>query len=438
MLLILNGCDLFKGLYQATPQTGVGFVPLEKIISEEKLPRGIITLDSKEETARLEVFNLPVLADTQNYEIWLFDSQINVMETLGTFKVNENGSAVINAKASKADISDSDAVIITIEEFPVVEPDPSNITVLRGEITVKADTIEVKLVPVTVLPREVEIKPEEAVKPATMEEKQKEIAEGAIVIIAQETELISLSPDAEDPDKDTKLAYSYTSPFNENGEWQTKYGDAGQYTVTITVSDGELSSSSQALVIVNKKEEPPVIQKFTPETTSLEANEDTSVDFSIEASDLNNDQLKFSWKVDNTETSTDKAFSYKLGFEDAGTHTVSVGVSDSTSEVSQSWSVNVKNVNRKPVLEKIEVISIKETETVRITPSAVDPDKDSLTFRISEPVGDDGVWETSYESAGTYTVTVSVTDGIDTVTQDVKITVQNVNRPPVIKGIVKR
>lgn len=420
-ILLITACDLFKGLYQQP----------SPVLEQEKSPRGVITLDSNAETAKLEVYNLPFLDEKNNYEIWLFDSQINVMESLGTFKVHENGSAVINAKASKADIDDADAVIITLEEFPIIEPSYSNITVLKGNITVHADTTEVKLSkpPETILPeRKAESKPEE---------KEEIEAMSAIVIIAQETELIRLAPEADDPDKDN-LAYTYTSPFNENGEWQTKYGDAGQYTVTISVSDGELSASEQALIIVNKKEEPPIIQKFSPETTSLETSEDSTIDFSISANDLNNDPLKFSWKVDNAEKATDKSFNYKLSFDDAGTHSVSVFVSDSISEVSQSWAVNVKNVNRKPVLENIEEITVKETETVRITPSAVDPDKDPLTFKISEPVGDDGVWETNYDSAGTYTVTVSVSDGTDTVTQDLKVTVQNVNRPPVIKGIGKR
>src|SRR3989338_3178201 len=65
--------------------------------------------------------------------------------------------------------------------------------------------------------------------------------EEAIVIIVEETELVSLVPTANDPDADL-LAYTFTSPLNENGEWQTTYGNAGEYTVTITASDGELTT----------------------------------------------------------------------------------------------------------------------------------------------------------------------------------------------------
>ena len=86
----------------------------------------------------------------------------------------------------------------------------------------------------------------------------------------------------------------------------------------------------------------------------------------------------------------------------------------------------------------INDIIVRETETVRILPAASDPDNDQLTFKITDPIGENGEWQTTNESAGEYKVAVSVTDGKDTVSQDVKIVVQNVNRPPVIKGIVSK
>jgi len=52
----------------------------------------------------------------------------------------------------------------------------------------------------------------------------------------EETEKLSLGLDTEDPDAD-ELVYIFTEPLNENGEWQTTYGDEGEYTATITVSE---------------------------------------------------------------------------------------------------------------------------------------------------------------------------------------------------------
>jgi len=62
-----------------------------------------------------------------------------------------------------------------------------------------------------------------------------------------ETEKISLGLQAEDPDAD-KLSYTFSKPLNNDGEWQTNYGDAGEYEATIAVSDGKESTSENILI----------------------------------------------------------------------------------------------------------------------------------------------------------------------------------------------
>ena len=107
-----------------------------------------------------------------------------------------------------------------------------------------------------------------------------------------ETEKISLGLEAEDPDADV-LTYTFTSPLNDNGEWQTTYGDAGEYTATITVSDGENQVSEEVLIIVNRKEAEPVIDEFFPKEYSVNINEADNIKFKVDASDLNNDELSY-------------------------------------------------------------------------------------------------------------------------------------------------
>src|SRR3989338_8794119 len=81
--------------------------------------------------------------------------------------------------------------------------------------------------------------------------------------VVQETEKISLEPNATDPDAD-RLAVTYSLPLDQNCEWQTAYGDAGEHKATITVSDGTANVSQDVLIIVTKKEEPPKIDLFSP------------------------------------------------------------------------------------------------------------------------------------------------------------------------------
>jgi len=491
--VLLSGCELYEGLYGGEEEEGPVYIPIEEIIViEEEEAKGTATLDSIEEKVTVNVRGLEQ-DESYNYEVWLIDDDTSVQLSIGKFDVDENGDGELIVDISKDDILGTDSIIITKEHDPDDSENPSDVIVLEESIPESADVIDIKLkaveeelVEVIVIEgeeseeeveeeteevgveviiegeeeteeevtEEIEEETEEEVVEEVTEEVEEEIEEeteeevveevveeevepegAANVLIIDETELVKLKPSAYDPDQD-ELTYAFTSPLDEKGEWQTRYGDEGEYTVTVTVSDGVLSTSIDVLLIVNKKEEAPVIEGFSPKSEALETDENSELDFSVTATDLNNDDLVYSWKLDGEETSTKQTYTYETSYDDAGAHTVQLVVSDGTSNVENEWAVTVDNVNREPVLSNIEEINLKETETVTIQPEATDPDGDALTYTISEPVGDDGTWETSYDDAGTYTITVSASDGVDEDTQTVKITVEDVNRPPVIEDIV--
>ncbi len=265
--------------------------------------------------------------------------------------------------------------------------------------------------------------------------------ETPFVVVVQETDLVNLIPKAQDLDAD-KLVFTFTSPLNELGEWQTIYGDAGEYTVTVTVSDGKSTDSRDVLIIVNKKEEAPTIDNSWPIESSLVIEETQSIDFKAEASDLNNDPLTYSWKFDGNEAGSDSEYTYQSDYDSAGTHTVKVDVSDGLSSAARIWSVEVLNVNRKPVMEQIGNLKSKETDEVTITVLATDDDGDALEYGINDPrfTQNENVftWQTGYDSAGEYDVTVTVGDGTDTTEETLILTVENVNRAPVIVDVLQK
>ena len=273
-----------------------------------------------------------------------------------------------------------------------------------------------------------------------LEEPEEEPKGEAKVLIVKETDLVSLKPQASDPDED-KLVFSYTTPIDTEGKWETTYGDAGEYTITLTASDGELSAAKDILIIVNKKEEVPVINEALPEGNTLTSKENSELEFSVVASDLNKDPLVYSWELDGEETSTEKSYVYDLGYDDAGKHTMRIIVSDGVADTSQEWSITVENVNRKPVMDKLSDIQAKETEVIVLEPIAADLDKeDTLTFSIDDAnfrqIDGRFEWQTTYDNSGEYTVTITASDGEDEVSQEVEITIGNVNRPPVIEDII--
>ncbi|MBI2650986.1 hypothetical protein HYX01_00780 [Candidatus Woesearchaeota archaeon] len=273
------------------------------------------------------------------------------------------------------------------------------------------------------------------------DKKAEKISQDAVVIIVEETELVNLVPKAEDPDKDV-LDFTFTSPLNENGEWKTTYGDAGEYTVTITASDGSLTTTKEVLIIVNRKEEAPTIDSFAPEEIALSINETQTVKLSISASDLNKDELKYTWKLDGVPIGNKDSAEYQTTYEDAGSHTLKVAVSDGMFDAEKIWSVTVNNVNRKPVLKEIEDINVKETSSIVIELEASDHDGDKIEYEIDDKRfvqdGNKFTWKTGYDDAGDYLVTASVSDGTDKTTQQFKVKVENVNRAPVILDIIQK
>jgi len=78
-----------------------------------------------------------------------------------------------------------------------------------------------------------------------------------------------------------------------------------------------------------------------------------------------------------------------------------------------------------PVLDPISDISVNEGDTVTLIPTANDPDGDALTYTYTGWMTSD-TYTTGYQDAGIHTVTVTVSDGTLTDSQDVTVTVANV------------
>src|SRR3989344_2737079 len=74
----------------------------------------------------------------------------------------------------------------------------------------------------------------------------------------QETDLVKINAEAIDPDND-QVTYYYSPPLDENGEWQTGYDDAGEYSIEVTASDGQQESKEEIRLVVENKNQPPYV-----------------------------------------------------------------------------------------------------------------------------------------------------------------------------------
>jgi len=272
-----------------------------------------------------------------------------------------------------------------------------------------------------------------------------------------ETEKISLEPNVTDPDAD-KLTVTYTAPLNENGEWQTTYGDAGEYNAVITVSDGIINDSRDVLIIVKKKEEQPVINSLMPTETALSIKEAESINFKISASDLNKDNLIYEWFLDGKKVKDGEEFNYSTGYQDAGSHKILVRVSDGTSSLSRKWGVNVENVERALVFNKIGNRALNEGGELRIELNANDPDGDEVTYHADNiPEGaklEENIfsWKPSFDTvkkegfadivmgkfralSKNFYIQFTAVSKDKKIAQNVVITVKDVNRAPELEDM---
>ena len=76
----------------------------------------------------------------------------------------------------------------------------------------------------------------------------------------QETDLVKVKAEATDLDND-KIVYYYSPPLDDKGEWQTDYDDAGEHDLEITASDGVNQVKQEVKVIVDNKNQPPILSE---------------------------------------------------------------------------------------------------------------------------------------------------------------------------------
>jgi PKD repeat protein len=207
--------------------------------------------------------------------------------------------------------------------------------------------------------------------------------------------------------------------------WQTNYGDAGEYYVTLTATDDQLTTTQEILLVVNRVNVNPEIEDLM----DLEFDEGDIIEFSPEVSDPNNDAVA----VTITEPLASGMFA--TDHTSAGSYEIFVTASDGELDTETSFMLTINDVNELPTITDVEDITISEGETVTIEPMVSDLDGDELTITISEPVGDAGVWETEFIDHGEYEIKITVDDGKDTVSQTITLTVEDVNMPPQIVDI---
>ncbi len=257
---------------------------------------------------------------------------------------------------------------------------------------------------------------------------------------------VSIVPTAADPDGDP-LSWSAQGlppglsidPTTGEITGATDYDSPGTFTITVTASDGS-SDDTQTFewTVTNLT---PVIDAIADQTNA----EGDAVSLTVVATDAEGDAI--SWAATglpaglSIDPSTG-AISGSLSYESSGTYTVELQAGDAFTSATTTFDWTVANTNRPPILAEIPLTAHTENDTVSIELEATDLDGDATSFAaIGLPPGltiDPATGTISgsldFDSAGTYTVSLSVTDGELVDSETVTWIVFDQNRPPIISA----
>ncbi len=227
---------------------------------------------------------------------------------------------------------------------------------------------------------------------------------------------------ATDADGDT-IHYAFSQPLDAAGKWQTREGDAGEYTVTITASDGKDTVTQSIKIIVRAGNRAPVLH-ITDLTPRFFVGETVTIDASAEDPDGDPVSIVYSgWMDGATKIAARK---------DVGTHEVRVIASDGKKVVSERVHVRIDRRNSPPSISPLANRTLIEGETLALSPRVNDPDGDVVAISFSEPLDAQGSWTPTKADVGDHFITITASDGASNTTMPLLVTVLRYNRAPIL------
>ncbi|HUQ37944.1 MAG TPA: cadherin domain-containing protein, partial [Aestuariivirga sp.] len=283
---------------------------------------------------------------------------------------------------------------------------------------------------------------------------------------------------ATDPDAGTTLTYSISGTdaalfninattgavtFKSSPNYETP-GDAGSnniYDVKVTASDGTLSSTKDVAITVTNVNEAPSITSagiasfaenaggtvYTAAATDPDAG--TTLAYSISGTDA----ALFNINATTGAVTFKSSPNYEAPTDAGGNNVydIIVGASDGTNITTQAVAISVTNANEAPTVTSAATASFAENATGTVyTAAATDPDAgttlaysisgaDASLFNINATTGavtlkSSPNYEAPTDAGGNnvYDIIVGASDGTNSATKAVAITVTNINEAPTV------
>jgi len=220
------------------------------------------------------------------------------------------------------------------------------------------------------------------------------------------------------------------------------FDQSGTYSISFTADDGKGGIYKESVELsVGNTNLPPIFDKIGDKSS----RENETLEFKIlNISDPDGDSVQIT--ASNLPTGAiysdpSRTFSWRPEFTQSGTYSGIKFTADDGKggAYNETISITIGDVNRAPVFNFTTTQSGLEGTLLQFTTPATDADGDSLTYSASNlPSGasynastQTFSWTPSSTQSGTYTPTISVSDGKTTTTQTATINISDVNRAPV-------
>ncbi|EOA8958789.1 Ig-like domain-containing protein [Vibrio harveyi] len=259
-----------------------------------------------------------------------------------------------------------------------------------------------------------------------------------------------IAQDAEQDKLTYKLAKNNIATIDSKTgiiSFKTDEDDIRSHILTVTVTDGRLSTSANLQVIVKKQTidwtpiNPDTIN-HAPTIESIKGQAiivDETAQIVINASDKDNDSLTYSISGVNFATFDNNVLIFEPKATHVGSHTVIVTVSDGSLSATTEFAleVSLKGVeilppsNTAPTIEPINPITFEWGKDTPIRVIAQDAEQGKLTYELAKNNiatidSKTGTihFKTDKDDVGTHKLTVTVTDGTLSSSANLQVTVK--------------
>jgi len=227
--------------------------------------------------------------------------------------------------------------------------------------------------------------------------------------------------------------FTYTPTENYNGS----------DSFTYSINQGSKSDTGTVNITVTPVNDLPIITS----AGSVTVSENQTAVLAISVTEIDGDELTYSISgTDASSFSVDTngviTFNTAPDYETKNAYSITYNVNDGTETVSQDLSIAIKDENDVPptISNLAATIDIAENTTDVLTVSASDDEGGDLIYTIagadadSLSISESGVitfnTAPNFEVKATYAITVNVSDGVNSSSQDLTINITDVNDAP--------